>query len=118
MLPTKSVVPSSRKPTAQDRPGACRATESTRRCSLCCSAARLDTSPAKAPVAADNADAPAGVATLPAACAAALRWTVDINGLPAEGDVDGEGATGAPETGVVGADIVGGVTTGGRRSEP
>ncbi|ORA70891.1 hypothetical protein BST25_18090 [Mycobacterium heidelbergense] len=115
---TNSVVPSSRSPTAHGRPGAWRATASTRRCSLCCSAARPDTSPATAPAAADNAEAPAGAAGLVPACPAAARWTVDINGLPAAGDVDGDGATGAPDTGAVGADTDGAATTGGRRSEP
>ena len=71
-----------------------------------------------APVAADNAEAPAGTAGPVPACPAAVRWTVDINGLPAEDDVDTDGATGEPDTGAVGADMDGAATTGGRKSEP
>jgi hypothetical protein len=43
---------------------------------------------------------------------------VDIKGLPADGEVDGDGATGAPDTGAVGAETDGAATIGGRKSEP
>ncbi|ORA57112.1 hypothetical protein BST46_17525 [Mycobacterium timonense] len=121
---TSSVVmPSSRSPAAQDRRGSCRATASTSRCSRCCSAARLDAAPAVAPAAADTADAFASVEepapAWPAAADAALRSTGETSVPPADGDDAGEGATGAPETGPVGADGTDGAAkTGGRRSEP
>ncbi|ORB92628.1 hypothetical protein B4U45_02170 [Mycobacterium persicum] len=62
-----------------------------------------------------NGDAALGVCPW-AACEVDFA-TGDIIEAPADGDEDGEGATAAPETGPTGA-AVGGVMTGGRRSEP
>ena len=92
------------------------------RCRRCCSAARLETAPVVAPAAADAADSPASAEepapACPAAVGEAVRSTGETIGPPAEGD-DGAGATGAPDTGAIGAEaMVGGATTGGRRSEP